>query len=394
MKNRKIAVLSVLCLALFAACFGLDMWTRHTPTGSVPATAPTATPEVKEYSISLVAVGDNLLHMPVINSCEQEDGTYNMQPLYEHVRPMIESADIAVVGQETVLGGAEFAYSGYPAFNSPQDAGRALVDTGFDVVLLASNHAMDMGKKGLLNMLNFWKQYPDIVTVGANATPEEQAQIRIVDKGIRIAMLNYTYGLNGIKLGADRAHLVDLIDKERIRADVEKAKTQSDFIIAFMHWGKEYILDAQPEQQELAQFMADLGVDLIIGAHPHVLEPAEWLTGINGNRTLVYYSLGNFMSSQREIETVLGGMARLEIYGVADAAGNIQTQIRAPELVPLVTYYDRNLENFTVYPLKAYTDEIAKTHGVAKYDGDATPARFREIVDRLYPLGCGVNVDD
>lgn len=390
MQNRKTALRSVLSLLFLISCFAFRAWekdeTAYTETAGTSA-------ETKQYSVSMVAVGDNLLHMPVVDSCKSKNGTYDMVSLYANMQPMIQNAGIAVIGQETVMGGEEFGYSGYPAFNSPQDAGRAMADAGFDVILLASNHAMDMGKKGLLNTLAFWKQYPEITTAGAHETPEDQNTLRIIDQGIRIAILNYTYGLNGVELSPERAHLVDITDKERIQRDVERASAQADFISVFIHWGKEYMREIQPEQRELAQYMADLGVDLIIGAHSHVLGPAEWLTGLEGNRTLVYYSLGNYVSSQRKTENLLGGMANIVIDGILGSDGKVQAQISSASLTPLVTYYDQNLKNFTVYPLKSYTEEMGKKHGLARYGQDAGPGRFRKLVDELYPQGGGVHVD-
>lgn len=268
-----------------------------------------------------------------------------------------------------------------------------MADVGFNVILLASNHAMDMGKKGLLNMLSFWKQYPQITTAGAHETPEDQDAIRIVDHGIRIAILNYTYGLNGVTLSPDRAHLVDITSRDRLRRDVERASEEADFVSVFIHWGEEYMQEIQPEQRDLAQYMSDLGVDLIVGSHSHVLSTAEWLTGLEGNRTLVFYSLGNYISSQRKAESLLGGMVQLEITGIRGPGGSMETTISSPTLTPIVTYYNKDLKNFAVYPLKAYTEELSRTHGAARFDEKAEPDRFRAIVDKLYPQGSGVHVD-
>lgn len=394
MQNKRIGILSVLCFVLFFFGFALDAWQWRQDTSTGEA-VPAVQQEPQKETIRLVAVGDNLLHMPVINSCKTADGGYDMTPLYANIQPMLKAADISAIGLETVLAGAEFGYSGYPAFNSPQETGHAIADAGFNVVLLASNHAMDMGKKGLLNTLTFWEQYPEITTVGANKTPQEQQTLRIIEtKGLKVAILNYTYGLNGMGLAGDRAHLVDIIDKARIANDVENANIRADFIVAFLHWGKEYISEIQPVQQELAQYMADLGVPLIIGAHPHVLAPAEWLTGANGSKTLVYYSLGNYISSQRKLANVLGGAAEIEICRTRYPDGSVTAEITDAALTPLVTYYDRNLRNFTVYPLADYTPEIAAGHGLIRYDRAADPEAFRAMAEALFPPECGVRINN
>ena len=389
MQNRKLALFSVCSIGLIIVCFASSLWLdkQAEPAGGLPQ-EPVPTAEAV-YQVTLAAVGDNLLHMPVVNSCKQENGGYDMTPLYENIRPILDQTDITAIGLETVLAGEEFGYSGYPAFNSPQAAGQAMAEAGFDLILMASNHAMDMGKKGLLNTLDFWGQYPGVTTAGAHATPADQAAIRVLDKGIRVAALNYTYGLNGIELTPERAHLVDLTDPERIRRDVEAARAAADFVVVFIHWGKEYVREIQPDQQKLAQYMADLGVDLIIGAHPHVLGPAEWLTGLTGNKTLVYYSLGNYISSQRKADNLLGGMARVTVTGVRDQSGKMRTEITEAALTPLVTYYDKNLKNFTVYPFRDYTPEIAAGHGLS----GMTPQALQAGLDELYPAGCGVWVD-
>jgi len=169
-------------------------------------------------SVKLLAVGDNLIHIQVVESGRQPDGSYNYDHLYSNVKNIISAADIAVVNQETILGGNAFPYSGYPRFNSPHEIGTALVNAGFDVILQATNHTMDMGLEGVKSNMAFWKNYPEIMVLGINESEEEYKQIPIIEKnGIKLAMLNYTYSLNGNSLPKDKPYLVNMLDKKRWR---------------------------------------------------------------------------------------------------------------------------------------------------------------------------------
>ena len=237
-----------------------------TSSDSTTAEASTeVTATVAPVSVNLIAVGDMLLHGGIHNSSLQPDGSYNYAHVFEHTKDRIAAADIAVANQEVILGGVELGVSSYPAFNSPQAFGDALVDTGFDVILHASNHTMDKDTVGVLNTIHFWKEkHPDTTFLGINENEDERDTIRIVEKdGIKIAMLNYTYGLNGFSLPADKPYLVNLMDdahKTEIAQDMKNAREQADFVIVYPHWGTEYMLEATDEQKQWAQFFADNGV--------------------------------------------------------------------------------------------------------------------------------------
>ena len=246
-----------------------------------------------EPEITLVMVGDILLHTPVAESGKKEDGSYDFGAVFSEMREEISSADLALVNQEVILGGEELGVSGYPAFNAPYELGDALVEAGFDVVLHATNHALDKGKKGIVNCLAFWqKEYPDIAVLGIHGSEAEQEEIYVYEQdGIRLAILNYTYGTNGIALPQDMPYAVDLLERERVEADLQRAQEVADFVVVCPHWGTEYVLEETAEQEQWAAFFADNGADLILGTHPHVIEPVEW-----EGAALVYYSLGNFVN--------------------------------------------------------------------------------------------------
>lgn len=316
--------------------------------------------------VTLLAVGDNLIHREVILSGLQEDGTYQYDNLYALVKEKISEADIAVINQETILGGDEFAYSGYPNFNSPTEIGDALISTGFDVILHATNHTLDMGLKGVENTFKYWSKHPEITVLGINQSEEQQKNIHIIEKnGIKIAMLNYTYGLNGYSVPEDMPYLVNMLDKDEMAADISAAEELADFTIVFPHWGSEYIYEATNMQKDLTEFYYEKGVDLVVGTHPHVLEPVEWIETNADHRMLVYYSLGNFMSYQREAPRMLGGIANITI--TKDENG---TYISDAGITPIVTHYENGHADYHygIYELTKYTKELALLHGILKME--------------------------
>ncbi len=336
--------------------------------------------EEKTEEITLWAAGDNLLHMYVVNSGKKEDGSYDFSHIFSELSEDIRGADLAIIGQETIFGGDELGFSGYPLFNSPTDMGKCLAEQGFDVVLHASNHALDKGVNGAKNTIDFWKNYPNMVMLGLNESPEQQQEVKIVElKGARLALLNYTYDTNGMFPPKGMEYLVNYIDEEKIKKDVIFAEENADFTIVFPHWGTEYSTKPNEEQKSLARKMCEWGADLVIGAHPHVLEPVEWVNSDNGNKMLVYYSLGNFVSRQQRAENLLGGIARVSLF--VDSEG---VRISDYSLELTITHYDRNLKEFVVYPLEEYTDYLASVHGVSAYDGKVSIDRWIKIAENIF----------
>lgn len=331
---------------------------------TVPPVITISPIEKPKAQVTILAVGDNLIHIQVIQSGKKKDGTYNFDHLYSLVKEEISAADIAIINQETILGGDEFKYSGYPTFNSPTEIGDAITNAGFDVVLHATNHTMDKGFKAVENTFEYWKTHPEITVLGINESEEQRVKTPIIEKnGIKIAMLNYTYSLNGYHVPKGMPYLVNMLDKKEMAKDIKKAKELSDFVIVFPHWGTEYVYEATDMQKDLTEFFYDAGVDLVIGTHPHVLEPVEWIETHSGHRMLVYYSLGNFMSYQREAPRMLGGMANITI--TKDENG---TYISDAGITPIVTHYENGPADFHygIYKLTDYTNELALVHGVSE----------------------------
>jgi poly-gamma-glutamate synthesis protein (capsule biosynthesis protein) len=347
------------------------LFTEQQTSGDATATASNVVPamsnnvltgmEESTSKVTLLAVGDNLIHIEVVQSGKQTDGTYNFDSLYANLADEIKDADIAVINQETILGGKDFAYSGYPNFNSPTEIGDAVINSGFDVILHATNHTMDKGLKGVENTMDYWKQHPGITVLGINKSLEESKKIPIIEKnGIKIAMLNYTFSLNGYSLPKDKPYLVNLLDKDKMSEDIKKAEELADFTIVYPHWGTEYVYEATDTQQDLTEFFYEQGVDLVIGTHPHVIEPVEWIETTSEHRMLVYYSLGNFMSYQKEAPRMLGGMANITI--TKDASG---TYISEADITPIVTHYEQGPSAFSLYKLSDYNEALAQVHGVS-----------------------------
>lgn len=318
--------------------------------------------EVVNSKVTLIAVGDNLIHNTLIAAGEQEDGSLDYTSLYANIKPDIEKADIAVIDQETILGGDSFEYTGYPLFNSPWEIGDAAIDAGFDIFNCATNHTMDMGWAGIEKELKYFSDKKNVVALGINADEREYNTITYYEKNsITFALLNYTYGTNGISLPEDKPWCVNLLDEEKVTADIKEAREHADVVIVFPHWGTENSHEVSDYQREYTQLFSDLGVDIVIGCHPHVLQPVEWVTNeTTGKKMIVYYSLGNFISHQIELDQLCGGMAQLTIEKHGD-----DIEISSAKLVPIVCHYNRGDNDkfeFDVYKLSDYTDELASTH--------------------------------
>lgn len=343
-------------------------------------------------TVSLIMVGDILFHTPVAESGVQEDGSYNYDALFANVKDEIEGADLALVNQEVIIGGDSLGISGYPSFNAPYELGNALAETGFDVVLHATNHTLDQGKKGVRNCLSFWKnEYPDMAVIGINESQDAQDNnIYVYEQdGIRIAILNYTYGTNGIALPSDMPYAVNLLEEDKVVADIEKARGEADFIIVCPHWGTEYQLTPSAEQERWTEIFLENGVDLVIGTHPHVIQPIEWIPcedeiaagngtsnagasasgAVEADGMLVYYSLGNFVnwtssSGEGIANRMVGGMAEITI-GIDENGDGFIVDYGVE---PLVCHVTEGTNGVTTYLLEDYTDEMAAENAIRQQD--------------------------
>ena len=339
-------------------------------------------------TMQIVMIGDMLMHEKIIDSGLKEDGTYNFDHLFANVKDTIEAADLAIVNQETIMGGPDFGYSGYPSFNSPYALAEAEEKAGFDLLLFATNHAIDKGGKGVENCMAYLDEnHPELDYVGINHSQQEQNEDIYVYEAnhIKVAVLNYTYGTNGIPLPEGKPYLVNLLDEEKIRADIQKAEEIADFTIVCPHWGTEYNLGTDSSQEEWVEIFLEEGVDLVLGAHPHVIEPVEWITDENGNEMLVYYSLGNFVNGT---SSTGHGVTNRMVGGIADVtiARNEETgevEIIEQDAIPIVCHIGKGTD-YTVYYMEDYTEEMASENLILYQDGEFSKALCESIFDQVW----------
>ena len=318
----------------------------------------------ENYSISMIMAGDNLIHSSIYKDAIDENGNYDFTPMYELIKPIVSKYDVAYYNQETILGGKELGVSDYPTFNSPQEVGDAMIDAGFNLVSLATNHTMDSGEKAVLNSKEYWNNQKDILAVGSYSSNEEKEKINIITKNnITYTMLNYTYGTNGINVPDNKEYLVNVWPtnletndinndneyqeyKKQVKKDIEKVRDKVDVLIVAMHWGVEYTHEPTEYQKDMAKYLADLDVDIIIGTHPHVIQPITWI-----DDTLVIYSLGNFISAQYQDQNYNKMVGLLTSLKINKNIKNGETKITIDDINNELTYtYYNNWRNFKVVP--------------------------------------------
>ena len=340
------------------------------PTNQVQADTEVVTEEVfKPTSAKLVAVGDNLMHRSCTLSAKNADGAYDFTKHFANMADIFKAADLAVISQDTVLGGIELGATSTETgiFNTAVELADGMADAGINVVLAANNHIMDEGSAGLNTMMSYFStKYPNITLLGVNNSREAKDEpVYVETNNIKIAMINYSYGSNQTADLDASPYLLNQYDEDWLSDILKQAREEADFIIAFPFWGEQNSMDYTQEQERQAQFLADNGVDLIIGSYPHVVEPVKWITAENGDRTLVYYSLGNFQSIQNTVENMLGGQANVTISKEEDG-----THISDYSLDFVVTHYEQRESSeyydiVTTYPLADYTSDLAARHGMS-----------------------------
>ena len=343
-----------------------------------------------EYKI--VMVGDVLLHTPVEENCRQADGSYDYDSLFANTKDEILAADLALVNQEVIIGGSELGISGYPCFNADFNLCDSLVDAGFDVICHATNHALDKGSAGLLNCAKHWKeQYPQITVLGIHDSADTStacgADPEILELGdFKVAVLNYTYGTNGIPLPEDMPYAVDLLDEEQVAADICKAEEMADFTIVCPHWGTEYRLTPDASQEKWVRIFLENGADLVLGTHPHVIEPIEWVTNPeNGHEMLVYYSLGNFVNwtsgtGEGVANRMVGGMAEVTVG--RDETGEVK--IKDYGVQPLISHVTSGPGGVTTYFLEDYSEKLGKENEIVSQDADFSLQYCIDLCDSVW----------
>ncbi|STO98010.1 CapA family protein [Helicobacter canis] len=334
----------------------------------------------RAHSLSLVMAGDALLHTPVYTDAQKVDSstsaiTYNFAKMFAPIAPLIARYDLAFYNQETILGGTELGLSSYPSFNSPQEFGDTMLSLGFNLISLANNHTLDKGERGVRAMLAYWHtkeaesiaRAMPITIAGSYASQEDRDKPRIYEKnGITYALLAYTYGTNGIPIPKGKEYLVNVYTKDMLIRDVKALRDKVDLLLVSMHWGIEYDFAPSKEQREFAALLASLGVDIVIGNHPHVIQPIEKI----GN-TLVIYSHGNLISAQKGINKRVGMLTSVRIHlfdtkkreallARLGAEGGFVPRVSLSDLrAELIwTHYESGGKNFAIYPLRKVSNKL------------------------------------
>lgn len=345
-----------LCCCLFLLTIACSK--QSTEVKKIPALTEYPIAKEKEQlhpTITFAAVGDLLIHDRVYNKAKTDTG-YDFMPMMQSVQPFIEKATVAFANQETMIGGEEIGLSSYPSFNSPQEVGDAVKMLGFDIVSIANNHTLDRGEEAILRSIDYWNSL-DIPYVGAYESEADAKRVRVIEteEGISLAFIAYTYGTNGIPVPDGKDYLVNFIDREKIAMDIAEARELADVVVASLHFGEEYEMMPNQIQTDLVQFVADEGVDIVVGHHPHVLQPIDWVEGKNGNQTFVVYSLGNFFSGQRDFEKQTGGMVEIQLTKDKDTG---EIELHSPAF--LLTYV--TAEDWILYPFYALTKDELPNH--------------------------------
>ena len=350
----------------------------------------TKEPEEKTYKLSMVMVGDNLIHSSIYNEAHRNanyDG-YDFKPMITMIKEKVSGYDLAYYNQETILGGSELGLSDYPAFNSPYEAGDAMIDAGFNMVSLATNHTIDRGESAVRNSCEYWAQQQGILYAGSYCSEEERNEVKVMEmNSITYSMLSYTYGTNGIPVPSGKDYLVNVWPtngyspdtdsayqayKEIVKEDVERVRDKVDVLMVAMHWGVEYTHTPTAYQVDMAEYLASLDVDVIIGTHPHVIQPVEYI-----DDTLVFYSLGNFISAQYQNDNynkMIGLMSSLDITkkvkgdDVEIIIDNVNNEL-------IYTYY-QGFRNFKVVPFSMIDSTYLPTY-------ESVYETYSKVVKRL-----------
>ena len=308
----------------------------------------------EKKSMSLVMVGDALIHDSIYKDAYIGDNNYDFMGMFTDVGDIIKDYDLRYYNQETIIGGKNLGLSNYPLFNSPDEIGSDLVKTGFNMVSLANNHSLDKGEVGLNYSINFWNSMDDVINAGSYSSFLERDNPKIYEKnGIKFAFLSYTVGTNGLKLPNGKEYLVNVYSDELVKDNIDKVKDEVDLIIVAMHWGNEYTHTPNLEQKRIAKYLSCLGVNLIIGSHPHVIQPVDYV-----GDTLVIYSLGNFISSQRSLglNKIIGLMVGLNI--------NVEDKkVTFDDIKYELLYtYDKGYKNFKIIPFSKLDNSILNNY--------------------------------
>ncbi len=352
---------------------------------SAPVSSEQSAPARQPVSITILGAGDNLIHDVIYEQARARTGGkgYDFGPVYARIAPQIKAADIAVINQETILADKIALPSGYPLFNSPTALGDEMVNVGFDVINHGNNHILDLGEKGVKATLDYWAQKP-VAVVGAYNDDADLENIRIVvAKGIKTAHIGITEMTNGLYLPKNSNYrLIYASNTPLIERLIKKAKSMADVVVISVHWGNEDTFNLTAQQTQLAQNMVNWGADIIFGNHATVLQKLTVLTRPDGTRCPVIFALGNLVSAQQRGENMIGGLLTVTM------TKNFQTgktSFTGMKLAPVITQYGPHFTNITVYPIRDYTETLAKAHGVRRYTPNFNRHFIDYVIDQTIP---------
>lgn len=381
LKSRPLKILvCVIVLLTFTATLGINRL-------SEPESIPASELIIETKTVSFMGVGDNLIHDAVYACANRHAGgdghvtgstgdkPFNFKPMYSGMADIIASADVAYINQETIPGGDELGITSYPCFNSPTQLIYDMKELGFDIFSAATNHTYDKGWRGVENAYELYEKLSDEITAPGIYKKGER-NFRVHEKnGIRLGLLSYTDLTNGLSLPASADHYVPRMDDvKQIAEDLKYAKENSDFVIAFVHWGNEYQFEPSDRQRAQAKVFAENGADIVIGTHPHVIQPVEYIDAVP-----IVYSLGNFMSAQLDKYNMIGGMISFDIV----KKGNL-VSIEKLLFTPTVNYYAQGFRNFNVYTLSDYRAQGLEDSHKLGVTADYVDKLTRQVIDEKF----------
>lgn len=369
-----ICVVALVVCSVFAVreCSGQNARSQGTTETGSQQQEQESSSKSKKATVEVMMVGDVLMHDELVESGYTSDGSFDFGFIFQNIEDYIDAADVRILNQETVMGDPSLGYSLYmgdsgPIMNTPTALADTEADLGFNVILKATNHTLDHGYDGLAHELEYWKEYhPGTPVLGVSnpyAEEDDDSQ-NYVDNvyvgdfnGIKVAVLNYTYATNeNVDWDTDEAY-ISYLSKDKIRSDVKKARAAgAEMIIACPHWGIEYNTEPSEEETTYAKLFCDLGVDVILGSHPHVLQPIELMENDEGHKTVCFYSLSDFVAaSGMQTNALIGGVARVTLQ--RDKKGNCS--VVAASLVPTVICNTIG-PNMSAFPITEWTEELAE----------------------------------
>lgn len=332
--------------------------------------------EKQSNKLSMITAGDALIHSSVYQDAYISGDSYDFTKMLPSIKNLVSGYDLKYYNQETIIGGKNLGVSTYPCFNSPDEIADAMLDAGFNIVSLANNHTLDRGERAILYSTEQYWPTKEVMVAGSYNSFDNRNKIQVREmNGIKYTLLSYTTSTNGIPVPSGKDYLVNRYDPEQVKRDIEAVRPYTDVIMVAMHWGEEYTATPVNSQKQIAQYLSDLGVNVIIGTHPHVIEPIEFI-----GDTLVIYSLGNFISAQIGIDRLVGAMVSYDIIKNDDNSIKIEN-VKAHLIY---TYYN-NFRNYYVYPFTELNTNILPNY-VSLYEKYSNIIKMYDNSIEVVPL--------